>query len=74
MAKMLKWDLMTPNLSSCQWEGMVGSNLKEVWDLGATVIWLWGTAEGGGGGGQWVGKKDVLTLMAQLAKIRAEND
>lgn len=29
MVKMLKWDLMTRNLSSCQWGGMVGSDLKE---------------------------------------------
>ncbi len=29
MVKMFKWDLMTQNLSSCQWGGIVGSDLKE---------------------------------------------
>lgn len=30
MAKMLKWDLMTQNLSSCQWGGMFGTDQNEV--------------------------------------------
>lgn len=58
MVKMFKWDLMNQNLSSCQWGGMVGSDLKETWDLRATeVIWLRGTD---GRTELWIGKKDCM--------------